>query len=124
LEPVTLTLSNGWFAGIFDSDGTISLNATSNNRQASQAYLAYQLSISISSKSKDFLTPLLKVMGGAIYPDRGLYPSFKWYITDKNSILFFLSYIKIYPSRSAKRSRLFLIPEYYELKLLKAHRAP
>ena len=56
--------------------------------------------------------------------DRSTHQSFKWYVTDKDSILKIIYYFKEYPSRSAKNSRLHLIPRFYELKSLKAHKAP
>ena len=34
-----------------------------------------------------------------------------------------IEYFKIYPSRSAKNNRLHLVPKFYELKSMKAHKA-
>ena len=82
-----------------------------------------QLSISVSQKTSELLQPLLEIYGGNIYIDRGNSKSFKWYITKREDILKLIEYFKIYPSRSAKKNRLHLIPKYYELKDLKAHKA-
>jgi len=114
INPLTITRDNGWFVGFWDADGTITLNASSN----------YQLSISVSNKYPDILYPYKEFFGGYIYPDRGKYPSFKWYITDKDSILSFVDYFNQFPPYSVKRNRVFLITEYYRLKSLKAHSEP
>ena len=113
LFPNKLTYNNGWIAGFFDADGTITINKTN-----------HQLSISISQKTTQILEPLVEIFGGYIYIDRGKYESFKWYITDKLSILSLLEYFKKYPSRSCKKNRIHLIPKFYELKNFKAHNAP
>ena len=113
LFPNKLTYNNGWMAGFFDADGTITINKTN-----------HQLSISISQKTTQILEPLVEIFGGYIYIDRGKYESFKWYITGKLSILSLLEYFIKYPSRSGKKNRIHLIPKFYELKFLKAHNAP
>ena len=112
LFPPKLTYNNGWLSGFFDADGTITINKTNN-----------QLSISTSQKTTQILEPLVELYGGHIYIDRGKYTSFKWYVTDKLTILKLIEYFKIYPSRSSKKNRLHLIPKFYELKDLKAHKA-
>lgn len=111
--PSKLTYDNGWLAGFFDSDGTISINKTNT-----------QLSISATQKTTQILEPLVELYGGSIYIDRGKYESFKWYVTKRETILNIIEYFKKYPSRSGKKSRLHLIPKYYELKDLMANTAP
>ena len=112
IYPELLTYDNGWLSGFFDADGTVSIN--SNNTQ---------LSITISQKTSELLQPLINLYGGNIYIDRGSSQSFKWYITKREDILNLIEYFKIVPSRSAKVNRLHLIPEFYELRDLKAHKA-
>lgn len=112
IYPEKLTFYNGWLSGFFDADGTVTINKTIT-----------QLSISASQKTSELLQPLLDLYGGNIYIDRGSSQSFKWYITKREDIFKLIEYFKIYPSRSAKKNRLHLIPKYYELKDLKAHKA-
>lgn len=111
--PEKLTLNNGWLSGFFDADGTITINNTN-----------WQLSISASQKTSEILIPLVEVFGGYVYIDRGGHGSFKWYLTKKDDILNLIEYFKKYPSRSAKKNRLYLVPKFYELKGMKAHIAP
>lgn len=110
--PEKLTHNNGWLAGFFDADGTITLNKSN-----------WQLSISASQKTSEILTPLIELYGGNIYIDSGSSKSFKWYITKKEDILKLIEYFKQHPSRSAKVNRLHLVPKLYELKSMKAHKA-
>ena len=110
--PANLTFNDGWLSGFFDADGTVTINRTNT-----------QLSISVSQKTSELLQPLVELYGGNIYIDRGSSQSFKWYITKRQDILNLIEYFKKYPSRSAKKQRLFLIPRFYELKDLEAHKA-
>lgn len=112
IYPDKLTYDSGWFSGFFDSDGTVTINKTNT-----------QLSISVSQKTQELLQPLVELYGGNIYIDRGSSQSFKWYITKREDILKLIEYFKIHPSRSAKNNRLHLIPKYFELRDLKAHKA-
>ena len=112
IYPEKLLYDSGWFSGFFDADGTVTINQTNT-----------QLSISASQKTSEILQPLLELYSGNIYIDRGSSQSFKWYITKREDIFKLLEYFKINPLRSAKKNRLHLIPKYYELKDLKAHKA-
>ena len=109
--PEKLTKENGWTSGFFDSDGTVTINSTNN-----------QLSLSISQKTSELLIPLTDIWKGYIYIDRNS-NTFKWYITNREDVFNFIEYLKLNPSRSAKKNRLHLIPKYYKLKDLKAHKA-
>ena len=110
--PKKLIFDNGWLSGFFDAHGTVTINQTNT-----------QLYISASHKTFEILQPLISLYGGNIYMDKGSSQSFKWYTTKREDILKLIEYFKIYPSRSAKKNRLHLIPKYYELKDLKAHKA-
>ena len=110
--PEKLTLDNGWLSGFFDADGTITINKSN-----------WQLSISVGQKTSELLTPLVELYGGHVYIDNGSSKSFNWYITKKEDILKLIEYFKKHPSRSAKNNRLHLVPKFYELKDMKAHKA-
>jgi len=112
IYPDKLNYDSGWLSGFFDADGTVTINKTNT-----------QLSISASQKTSELLQPLLELYGGNLYIDRGSSQSFKWYITKREDIVNIVEYFKNHPSRSAKNKRLHLIPKYYELKDLKAHKA-
>jgi hypothetical protein len=95
-----------------DADGSISINTTNG-----------QLSITATQRTSELLTPLVDLYGGNVYIDRGSSQSFKWYLTKREDILKLIEYFKKHPSRSAKKNRLHLIPKFYELKDMKAHKA-
>jgi len=112
IYPDKLIYNSAWLSGFFDADGTVTINKTNT-----------QLSISASQKTSEILQPLVELYGGNIYIDRGSSQSFKWYITKREDILKLIEYFKLNPSRSAKKVRLHLIPKFYNLKDLKAHKA-
>lgn len=112
IYPAKLTYNNGWLSGFFDADGTITINRSN-----------WQLSIAASQKTSELLSPLTELYGGYIYIDNGSHKSFKWYITKKDDVLKLIEYFKIYPSKSLKNKRLYLVPTFYELKDMKAHKA-
>lgn len=105
VEATKLKFNNGWLAGFFDSDGTITINKSN-----------FQLSISISQKERYILDIIKEIYGGYVYIDRNS-NTFKWYITKKEDILTILDYFKKYPSYSKKKQRLYLITAYYDLHL-------
>jgi hypothetical protein len=110
--PEKLTYDNGWLSGFMDADGTITINKSN-----------WQLSISAGQKTTELLTPLVDLYGGHVYIDNGSSKSWKWYITKKEDVLKLIEYFQKYPSRSAKNNRLHLVPKFYELKGMKAHKA-
>ncbi len=111
VQPLPLNYYNGWLSGFLDSDGSVYLNLQSD-----------QLFITISQKNKLLLDPLINLYGGSIYVLKTA-EAFKWIIYRKEEILKLLDYFTHYPLRSAKNNRIKLIPKYYELRNLKAHRA-
>nr|ATI20305.1 LAGLIDADG endonuclease [Juglanconis sp.] len=111
--PEKLTEDNGWFSGFFDADGTITINKSNT-----------QLSISAGQKTSELLAPLVDLYGGHVYIDNGSSTSFKWYLTKREDVLRLIEYFKKQPSRSAKNKRLHLVPQFYELKDMKAHLMP
>jgi hypothetical protein len=106
-----LSYYNAWFAGFFDSDGSIYINLLSD-----------QILITVSQKNKFLLDSLVSLYGGTIYPMVKV-NAFKWTVFRKDEILNLLNYFEKCPSMSAKHNRLKLIPKYLELRSLKAHKA-
>lgn len=106
--PLPLTYDNNWLSGFLDADGTITINKTNN-----------QLSIYISQKNIYLLEIIKNIYGGNIYIDKSKYESYKQYYSNKEDILFLLEYLKISPLRTAKKSRISLIKEFYYQKSLK-----
>jgi hypothetical protein len=105
-----LTYDNGWFAGFFDSDGSIYMNGSYD-----------QLFITVSEKNRFLLEDLVKLYGGVIYVmvKQG---AFKWICFRKNEIVSLVNdYFKINPSRSEKLVRLNMVHKFYELIILHAH---
>jgi len=113
LQPMEITKYNGWFAGVFDADGIVTYSIKNGYPQ---------LSITVSNKYEENVKDFESVFGGKIYYDKGGYGSFKWSIQSQINVEVFLDYIKLFPSRSSKKQRLFLIPRYFELKKLKAYK--
>ncbi len=112
LESQPLTYNSGWFAGFFDSDGSIYMNDLSG-----------QLFITVSQRNKFLLDVLVELYGGKIYPmvKQG---AFKWTCYRKNDILSLVdNYFKVNSSRSEKRVRLNMVHKFYELRGLDAHSA-
>jgi len=84
--------------------------------------MQWTVSHCITQKTSEVLQPLIDIYGGSIYIDK-TNNSFKWYTSNKESILNLVEYFKNFPSRSLKKNRLHLIPRSYELKNIGAHKA-
>lgn len=108
LEPEKLTNKNSWISGMFDAEGSVTMNNTP------------ALLIKISNKYKINLQEIKDILGGNIYLDKSSNTHF-WCTLSKADIYIFLEYIKIHPVRTIKKERLFLIPQFYELKQIKAY---
>ncbi len=109
-----LSKENGWFAGFFDADGSITL---------SMQYEIPQVTIAVSNKHAYDLIDFQYVFGGNIYFEKSSI-THKWFIQRKSDILFFLEYIKDFPSRSSKKTRIHLLSRVFEYKQNKFYKAP
>lgn len=116
-DPVPLTYNNGWFSGMFDSDGSICINTRLNNNLYS-----YNITISVSQKKKENIIHFENIFKNKIIYSKEGYGHYIWYVTKKEEVLKMLAYFKKYPSKSIKRLRLHLVPKFYELKEIKAHK--
>ena len=112
IDPKPLTYYNGWFAGFFDTDGSIYLNDKSG-----------QIFITASQKNRFILEALVELYGGTIYP-MVKQEAFKWTCFKKKEILSLTNdYFKVNPCRSEKITRLSMCNRFYELRRLHAHTA-
>jgi len=106
------SIDNGWFAGFFDADGTITFSLKNK---------VPQLTISVTNKKEIDVLFFKTVFRGYIHFDKAQNGYYKWSIQSKKDILNMLEYFKKHPSRSSKKKRLHLVPLYYSLKKLKAY---
>ena len=111
IPAVPLTLTNAWYSGFFDTDGTIT---------AKFNIPSPTITISVSNKHRIDVEPFL-LFNGNIFYSKGLYGHYVWQISSKSDILNMLDYFKMHPSRSHKLARLSLINLFYTLRDLKAH---
>lgn len=94
IEPLPLTLKNGWFAGFFDADGTIGFSMKNNWPQ---------LIVSVAQKYESDLLPFKSVFGGVVRLDIGS-STYKWDIYSQEAVLEFQKYLTVYPLYSHKKS--------------------
>ena len=140
--PEPLTIENGYLAGLFDSNGTVTLTVSKttgslsvlngvegkiNRLQHSRGY--HQLRCKITSKDRLFLESIVRgYRFGVIYDQKvnknSKHPNclYHWTCQSKEDLRCFLDYIQRWGRlRSQKRKRCFLIPRFWELHEQKAH---
>lgn len=111
-DPKALTYYNGWFAGFFDTDGSVYLNDVSG-----------QIFITATQKNRFLLEALVELYGGTIYP-MVKQEAFKWTCFKKKEVLSLVNdYFKVNSCRSEKIMRIHMVNKYYELRNLHAHKA-
>lgn len=111
-DPKPLTYYNGWFAGFFDTDGSIYLNEASG-----------QIFITATQKNRFLLEALVVLYGGQIYP-MVKQEAFKWTCFKKKEVLSLVKdYFKVNPCRSQKLMRIHMVNKFFELRKLHAHNA-
>ena len=111
-EPKPLTYFNGWFAGFFDTDGSIYFNEASG-----------QIFITASQKNRYILEALVRLYGGTIFP-MVKQEAFKWTCYKKKEVLSLVNdYFKVNPCRSEKFMRINMVNKFFELRKLHAHKA-
>lgn len=115
IAPQELTTVSCWYAGFFDGDGTITMSMKGRDLKRPQ------LTISVSNKYEHNLLMFPTRFGGEIYPDRSKNSSYKWSLSSREDVMYFLEYVKQSPVRSVKKNRLHLVPKYYELVKLRAY---
>lgn len=114
IYPQILNKESYWFAGFFDADGTITMSIK-NSRP--------QLSIRVVNKLLQDVQYFKDVFGGNIYFDSAQNGYYQWSIQSQEDVLKMLNYFKTHTSRSHKSQRLFLIKDYFSLRLLEAFKS-
>lgn len=105
-----LDRKNAWFTGLFDSDGTITINKTP------------QLTISVTNMHEYNIKDFKIVFGGGIYFDTAQNGYYKWCVQSRDDVFEMYEYFKNNPAYSHKMKRIHLIPKFYELRDLGAFR--
>lgn len=109
--PNPLKRENGWFAGFFDADGTITYSFKRGWPQ---------LVVSVSQKNPLDLSSFKEVFGGIIRLDKRS-NTWKWEIWKEVEILDFYDYCQHYVLQSHKKKRLRLIPLFFQLRNQRAY---
>jgi len=109
--PEKLTNTNSWISGMFDAEGSVTMNTNEKTPE---------IMIKISNKYKINLIDIKEILRGNIFFDKSSNTNY-WSPISKVDISIFLEYIKTNPVRTVKKQRLFLIPEFYRLKEMKAY---
>lgn len=139
--PFKRDLSNAYLAGLFDSDGTITISVAKTSalmsiekgvegkiKRLQFSRGNHQLCCKITSVDKRFLESLRTSYGfGQIVEQKANKATknpnklYHWTFQKKEDIDCFLSYIQKYRLRSQKKKRCFLIPKYFNLISNKTH---
>lgn len=114
LTPTTpLTYKNGYLSGLFDTDGSVYYNKSSN-----QAF------ITISQKERTLLDLLVPVYGGKVYSSNKAGTAFKWTVSKKAEVLSLIdNYFHWYSCVSAKNKKFGLVKQFYYLSSIGALKA-
>lgn len=111
--PVPLTLSNAWFAGFFDADGTVGYSFKNGWPQ---------LTVSVGQKDPKDLLCYQTLFGGYIRLDKRS-NTWKWEIYSEQAIQYFYNYCKTVPLYSHKKKRMLLLPTFFKLRNAKAYKS-
>lgn len=137
LEAKALTKNNGYIAGFFDAQGTISMVISKSTPEdsiksgihgkisrLSNSRGFHKLEISISNKYKKNLICFQEALGFGTIRSSGQKRSTTYvYYLKSSDIHEFVEYTKKFPLRSIKRKRIWALKQYFDLKSCKAHLA-
>lgn len=141
LQPSALVLPNGYIAGLFDADGSVTLTVQRAKTNSSikpglygkyvrlvQAAGWHQLSLHIVNLDQNILLQIQQCLGfGKVLAEhacnRNKRPNklYRWYFSSYDHVEQWLHYIHCVPLRSQKRVRCLMLRRYFELKFSKAH---
>ncbi len=128
---------NGYFSGLFDADGKITIGVKNlqfkghstillqEQKQGPKTYgkimrLTHssnsQLTIGVTSKYRHCVDFLCTDRFGKISYDRSQNGYYTWYVTSQEDIGKLLQYFERYPPRSSRKTRVNLIPAYFNFK--------
>ncbi len=108
-----LTYKNGYLSGLFDTDGSIYYNKSSN-----------QVFITITQKERTLLDLLVSVYGGKVYSSNKGRTAFKWTVSKKGEVLALIDdYFHWYSCVSAKNKKFGLVKQFYYLSSIGALKA-
>ena len=116
-DPITPTIDSAYISGLLDSDGSINMYKHCYND-----LYRYQLTISISNKSRCNIEFLLNSIGGNIYFDKSNNGLYIWKANSKLLHLKLYNYFLNFPPKTIKTHRTHLIKEFHELNDLKVYR--
>lgn len=107
----SMDISNAWFAGFFDAEGTVTLNNTNKPPQ---------LTICVTNKHHSDVQPYKDTFGGNIYFDSSQNGYYKWTVQSRADVLAMLEYFRQRSPHSYKKRRLILMNRFYQLYDLRA----
>lgn len=113
LPPVSLKYLSGYLSGLFDSDGSVYYNKSSQ-----------QVFITISQKDRFMLDLIVSVYSGKVYPANAKATAFKWIVSKKVDVLHLIdNYFHWNNCISAKNKKFGLVKEFYRLSSIGALKA-
>ena len=112
-KPDRLHPNHGWFRGMFDADGTVTLNEFTSSPQ---------ITISVTQKEKSVPQAFALVFGGSLYYDKRQNGYWKWSVQSQSSVLSMIQYFQLFPIHSSRRDKFFLIPRLYIAIGLQRHK--
>lgn len=107
-----LNPAHGWFAGMFDADGCVTLNTESTFPQ---------ITVSVTQKYKEVPQAFVETFGGSLYLDKSQNGYWTWAVQSKVKVLAMIDYFEKFTCKSTKRQKLFLTPKVYDLLAAQAH---
>nr|QWL15189.1 hypothetical protein [Ulva rigida] len=138
IEAKPLTLNNGYISGFFDADGTICIRVNKTSKENSiksgtfgkierlkTARANHQIEISIANKYLENIIIFKQAFGFGKIRKIGKDIRYQTHIytIGLNHIFQFIEYTTKYPLRSSKKRRVFMLKNYFKLKILKSYLA-
>ena len=114
LPSVKLEYLSGYFSGLFDTDGSVYYNKSSN-----------QVFITVTQKNRYLLDLLVSVYGGSVYSANAGKTAYKWTISKKSDVIDLIeNYFHWNNCVSAKNKKFGLVKQFYYLSSIGALKAP